>query len=95
MQGEWILFGRDACNNSKLFHLYMYDISCMDVGSSKDPFLAQASEFAVLFGNELDAEVCCHVVLLDWQDKHNVLSLAICVVDRCYRCLWISLSLER
>lgn len=57
LQGEWILFGRDACNNSKLFHLYMYDISCMDVGSSKDPFLAQASEFALLFGNELDAEV--------------------------------------
>ncbi|KAI8537048.1 hypothetical protein RHMOL_Rhmol10G0304500 [Rhododendron molle] len=64
LQGEWILFGRDACNNSKLFHLYMYDISCMDVGSSKDPFLAQASEFAVLFGNELDAEAYLFVPMV-------------------------------
>ncbi|KAL6982181.1 Dicer-like protein 1 [Sarracenia purpurea var. burkii] len=55
--GEWILSGSDACNNSKLFHLYMYDIECVDVGSSKDPFLTQVLEFAVLFGNELDAEV--------------------------------------
>lgn len=57
LQGEWILSGRDSCDNSKLFHLYMYDIACMDVGSSKDPFLTQVSNFAVLFGNELDAEV--------------------------------------
>ncbi|XP_052194720.1 endoribonuclease Dicer homolog 1 isoform X2 [Diospyros lotus] len=57
LQGEWILSGRDSCNDSKLFHLYMYGIDCMDVGSSKDPFLTRVSEFAVLFGNELDAEV--------------------------------------
>ncbi|THF99108.1 hypothetical protein TEA_021356 [Camellia sinensis var. sinensis] len=57
MQGEWILSGRDACYNSKLFHLYMYDIECVDIGSSKDPFLTQVLEFAVVFGNELDAEV--------------------------------------
>ncbi|GMP43986.1 hypothetical protein CsSME_00013129 [Camellia sinensis var. sinensis] len=57
LQGEWILSGRDACYNSKLFHLYMYDIECVDIGSSKDPFLTQVLEFAVVFGNELDAEV--------------------------------------
>ncbi|PSS05105.1 Endoribonuclease [Actinidia chinensis var. chinensis] len=57
LQGEWILSGRDACNNSKLFRLCMYDIECVDVGSSKDPFSTQVSEFTVLFGNELDAEV--------------------------------------
>ncbi|KAI7984637.1 hypothetical protein LOK49_LG15G02586 [Camellia lanceoleosa] len=57
LQGDWILSGRDACYNSKLFHLYMYDIECVDIGSSKDPFLTQVLEFAVVFGNELDAEV--------------------------------------
>jgi endoribonuclease Dicer len=30
----------------------------VDVGTSKDPFLAQLSDFSVIFGNELDAEVC-------------------------------------
>lgn len=35
----------------------MYGIKCVDVGFSKDPFLTQVSDFAVLFGNELDAEV--------------------------------------
>lgn len=56
-QGEWILSGRDVCNNSKQLHLHMYAVKCVDVGSSKDPFLTQVSDFAVLFGNELDAEV--------------------------------------
>ncbi|CAL5428641.1 unnamed protein product [Camellia sinensis] len=57
LQGDWILSGRDACCNSKLFHLYMYDIECVDIGSLQDPFLTQVLEFAVVFGNELDAEV--------------------------------------
>nr|GME03909.1 endoribonuclease Dicer homolog 1 [Ipomoea batatas] len=57
LQGEWILSGKDDCDSSKFFHLYMYAVKCENVGSSKDPFLTQASEFAVLFGNELDAEV--------------------------------------
>lgn len=57
-QGEWILSGRDVCNNSKL-RLFMYDVKCVNIGSSKDPFLTQVSDFAVLFGNELDAEVSC------------------------------------
>lgn len=35
----------------------MYAVECENVGHSKDPFLTQVSEFAVLFGNELDAEV--------------------------------------
>lgn len=57
LKGEWILSGKDACNNSKLLHLYMYTIKCENVGHSKDPFLTQVSDFAVLFGTELDAEV--------------------------------------
>ncbi|KAL8138311.1 hypothetical protein V2J09_004312 [Rumex salicifolius] len=57
LRGEWILSGRDGCNSSKLFHLYMYAVNCEDVGSIKDPFLTQVSDFAVIFGNELDAEV--------------------------------------
>ncbi|KFK42493.1 hypothetical protein AALP_AA1G000600 [Arabis alpina] len=57
LKGEWILSGREICESSKLFHLYMYSVKCVDFGSSKDPFLTEVSEFAVLFGNELDAEV--------------------------------------
>nr|KYP72012.1 Endoribonuclease Dicer isogeny [Cajanus cajan] len=57
LKGEWILSGKDACNNSKLLHLYMYAVKCENIGHSKDPFLTQVSNFAVLFGNELDAEV--------------------------------------
>jgi len=56
-QGEWILSGKDACNNSKLLQLYMYAVKCENIGHSKDPFLIQVSNFAILFGNELDAEV--------------------------------------
>ncbi|KAL0318323.1 UNVERIFIED_CONTAM: Endoribonuclease Dicer1 [Sesamum angustifolium] len=56
LRGEWILSGK-GCDDSKLFHLYMYSIKCENVGFSKDPLLTQVSEFAILFGNELDAEV--------------------------------------
>ncbi|XP_010556639.1 PREDICTED: endoribonuclease Dicer homolog 1 isoform X2 [Tarenaya hassleriana] len=57
LKGEWILSGMDGCDSSKVFHLYMYAVKCVNSGSSKDPFLNQVSDFAVLFGNELDAEV--------------------------------------
>ncbi|XP_065860011.1 endoribonuclease Dicer homolog 1 isoform X2 [Euphorbia lathyris] len=57
LQGEWILCGRDGCNDSKVLHLYMYAVQCVNSGASKDPFLTEVSEFAVLSGNELDAEV--------------------------------------
>ncbi|XWS76792.1 hypothetical protein CRYUN_Cryun01aG0208300 [Craigia yunnanensis] len=57
LQGEWILSGRDGTGDSKILHLYMYSIKCIDNGSSKDPFLTKVSDFAVLFGKELDAEV--------------------------------------
>lgn len=40
-----------------MFHLYMYAVKCVNSGISKDPFLTQVSEFAVVFSNELDAEV--------------------------------------
>ncbi|KAM0946851.1 hypothetical protein DsansV1_C08g0079921 [Dioscorea sansibarensis] len=57
LRGDWILCGRDDCHSSKIFQLYMYSVKCTNSGVSKDPFLTQVSEFAVLFGNELDAEV--------------------------------------
>ena len=57
-QGEWILSRGDVCNNTKL-HLFMYGVKCVNIGASKDPFLTRVSDFAVLFGNELDAEVSC------------------------------------
>nr|XP_016481139.1 PREDICTED: endoribonuclease Dicer homolog 1 [Nicotiana tabacum] len=57
LKGEWILSGKDSCDSSKLVHLYMYAIKCVNIGTSKDPFLTDVSEFAILFGNELDAEV--------------------------------------
>ncbi|KAH7519383.1 hypothetical protein FEM48_Zijuj08G0030400 [Ziziphus jujuba var. spinosa] len=41
LQGEWILSGRDVCDNSKLLRLYMYAVKCVNIGSSKDPFLTQ------------------------------------------------------
>ncbi|KAK9122388.1 hypothetical protein Syun_020005 [Stephania yunnanensis] len=57
LQGDWILSGRDGGCNSELIHLYLYVVKCENIGFSKDPFLTQVSDFAVLFGNELDAEV--------------------------------------
>ncbi|XP_062091269.1 endoribonuclease Dicer homolog 1 [Humulus lupulus] len=56
LKGEWILSGKDVCNDPKL-HLFMYDVKCVNIGYTKDPFLTRVSEFALLFGNELDAEV--------------------------------------
>ncbi|CAN1309687.1 Endoribonuclease Dicer homolog 1 [Linum perenne] len=57
LQGEWILSGKDSCSESKVFRLYMYAVSSVNSGTSKDPFISQVSKFAVLFGSELDAEV--------------------------------------
>ncbi|XP_057980803.1 endoribonuclease Dicer homolog 1 [Malania oleifera] len=57
LQGDWILSGKDGYSDCKLFHLYVYAVKCINVGSSKDSFLTQVSDFAVLFGKELDAEV--------------------------------------
>ena len=35
----------------------MYSVNCVNIGTSKDPFVTQLSNFALIFGNELDAEV--------------------------------------
>ncbi|KAJ6791200.1 endoribonuclease Dicer-like protein 1-like [Iris pallida] len=35
----------------------MYTVKSVNVGTSKDPFITQVSEYAVLFGSELDIEV--------------------------------------
>ncbi|RXH94164.1 hypothetical protein DVH24_023848 [Malus domestica] len=57
LKGEWILSGRDLGCDLELIHVYMYGVKCVNSGSSKDPFLTQVSDFAVLVGNELDAEL--------------------------------------
>ncbi|KAK9145881.1 hypothetical protein Sjap_005784 [Stephania japonica] len=57
LRGDWILSERDGGCNSELIHLYLYVVKCENIGFSKDPFLTQVSDFALLFGNELDAEV--------------------------------------
>ncbi|CAL9776289.1 unnamed protein product [Musa acuminata subsp. burmannicoides] len=57
LRGEWILSGSEGCNSSEFHELHMYAVNCVNVGTSKDPFLTQVSCFAILFGNELDAEV--------------------------------------
>ena len=44
----------------------MYAVQCVNFGSSKDPFLTQVSDFAVLFGNKLDAEVFSFHVSSVW-----------------------------
>lgn len=64
-QGEWILAGKDLGNEAKLIHVYMYSVKCVDMGSSKDPFLTQVSDFAVLLGNELDAEVLTFICTIE------------------------------
>ncbi|KAK4746446.1 hypothetical protein SAY87_012758 [Trapa incisa] len=57
LKGDWILCGGEGSGLSKLLHLHIYSFQCVNVGSTKDQFLTQVSDFAVLFGNELDAEV--------------------------------------
>uniref|UniRef100_A0A0E0K826 Endoribonuclease Dicer homolog 1 n=1 Tax=Oryza punctata TaxID=4537 RepID=A0A0E0K826_ORYPU len=57
LRGEWILSGRDGYQNSQFIKLYMYSVNRVNVGTSKDPFVTQLSNFAIIFGNELDAEV--------------------------------------
>ncbi|KAK1285607.1 hypothetical protein QJS10_CPB20g01610 [Acorus calamus] len=57
LRGDWILCGRDGCTNFKTVRLYMYAVQCVNMGTTKDIFLTQVSDFAVLFGSELDAEV--------------------------------------
>ncbi|XP_057531820.1 endoribonuclease Dicer homolog 1 isoform X2 [Amaranthus tricolor] len=57
LRGDWILSGRDVFGDSKVIRLYMYAVKWEHVGSSKDPFVTQVSDFSVLFGSELDAEV--------------------------------------
>ncbi|KAL6659920.1 hypothetical protein ACP70R_002042 [Stipagrostis hirtigluma subsp. patula] len=57
LRGDWILSGRDGCQSSQFIKLYMYSVNCVNIGSSKDPFVTQLSNFALIFGNELDAEV--------------------------------------
>ncbi|ERN08097.1 endoribonuclease Dicer homolog 1 [Amborella trichopoda] len=57
LRGDWILIGKDDCHESELIKLFIYKVKCTNIGNTKDPFLTQASDFALLFGSELDSEV--------------------------------------
>uniref|UniRef100_A0A7N0UKV6 Uncharacterized protein n=1 Tax=Kalanchoe fedtschenkoi TaxID=63787 RepID=A0A7N0UKV6_KALFE len=57
LQGDWILSGKESCIHSKSVHVYMYAVQSENIGSSNDAFVTHVSEFAILFGQELDAEV--------------------------------------
>lgn len=39
-------------------------MNCVNVGTSKDSFVTQLSNFAIIFGNELDAEVCSIICIM-------------------------------
>ncbi|CAM6105698.1 unnamed protein product [Calypogeia fissa] len=58
LQGDWIketADGEDA--NEKTVSLFMYKVECENIGFSKDTLLTETSDFALLFGRELDSEV--------------------------------------
>lgn len=84
IQGEWILSGSEGCNSSEFHELHMYAVNCVNVGTSKDPFLTQVSCFAILFGNELDAEVYLSKNLVYVRNVRNCL-LMVCWSCRFYR----------
>lgn len=52
----------------------MYTIKCENLGHSKDPFLNQISDFAVLFGNELDAEVVISICATAYSSYTSVIT---------------------
>jgi endoribonuclease Dicer len=37
--------------------LFVYKVECENVGFSKDPLLTETSNYAILFGQELNSEV--------------------------------------
>ncbi|XP_024538863.1 endoribonuclease Dicer homolog 1 isoform X1 [Selaginella moellendorffii] len=53
LKGDWILNTNYLLSTS----LYMYIIQYSNVGFSTDPLVTQTSDFAVLFGREMDPEV--------------------------------------
>lgn len=53
----------------------MYAVKCENIGHSKDPFLTQVSNFAVLFGNELDAEVVIPICATASSSLFNVINI--------------------
>ncbi|KAL3683909.1 hypothetical protein R1sor_001931 [Riccia sorocarpa] len=55
LQGDWIK--EDVGNEDKTFSLFMYKVACENKGFSKDALVMETSDFAVMFGRELDPEV--------------------------------------
>lgn len=54
MQGDWIVAGTQRLEK---FSLSFYRVSCKNTGYSKDSLLTEASNFAIVFGQDLDREV--------------------------------------
>lgn len=57
LRGDWILMNKESVESN--VHLFFYRIKCENYGFSKDALLTQTSDFALLFGTELDAEILC------------------------------------
>jgi endoribonuclease Dicer len=58
LQGDWIKESADGEEvNNRTVSLCMYKVVCENIGFSKDTLLTETSDFALLFGRELDSEV--------------------------------------
>jgi endoribonuclease Dicer len=58
LKGDWILAGNDwEANKMSKVSLFVYKVECENVGFSKDPLLTETSNYAILFGQELNSEV--------------------------------------
>ncbi|OAE22766.1 hypothetical protein AXG93_2035s1500 [Marchantia polymorpha subsp. ruderalis] len=55
LQGDWIKDNLDS--EEKTVSLYMYKVACENKGFSKDTLLTETSDFALIFGRQLDSEV--------------------------------------
>ncbi len=46
--------------------LFVYKVECENIGFSKDPLLTETSNYAILFGQELNSEVSTSGLLFGW-----------------------------
>ncbi|KAJ7524239.1 hypothetical protein O6H91_18G083200 [Diphasiastrum complanatum] len=58
LKGDWILLGKQGhCSDSMTVPLFVYKLQCANFGFTKDALLTQTSDFAIVFGSELDSEI--------------------------------------
>ncbi|RZC90191.1 hypothetical protein C5167_044825 [Papaver somniferum] len=61
----------------------MYAVKIVDVGGSKDPFLTQVPDFAVLFGTDGLEELVCRCVAVSLTEIARDLILLLRACDDC------------